>query len=168
MLLLLAIVIGLRLLYGLKPHKQKNTKKTETQSKQVWFPVSRGICVRSSIMFSVVCDHVRCAAVDSCWSWWQAAWACLRSIHCCCWLVSGERWQPAGSRWFPVVVEPASIGRYVWRKLIAAWSRVCTVLPPSERRYSVVDGSVIYIDRSPMLAYLSFSCMVDDFRVIPW
>jgi len=31
----------------------------------------------------------------------------------------------------------------------------------------VVDGSVIYIDRSPMLAYLSLSCMVDDFRVVP-
>jgi len=61
-----------------------------------------------------------------------------------------------GSRLATVVVEPGAQAICVKALLIAAWSRVYMVLPPSERRYNVVDGSVIYIDRSPMLAYLSF------------
>jgi len=40
MLLLLAIVIGLRLLYGLKPHKQKNTKKQKHKASKFDFQLA--------------------------------------------------------------------------------------------------------------------------------
>jgi len=76
-------------------------------------------------------QHARCAYV-----------VLLSGLTClgCLDLLSGGLTQPVQSPSFPWRRSDRLAPADMLRMLAAVWSRVCTVLPPSERRYIMVDG----------------------------
>jgi len=150
----LAIVIGLRLFWGLSPPQTRQLQKQYRNSNMTQaglIPWHR--CLQQHYAYAAVVRLLFLMAGG------QRSMPAVHSLLIfAAWLscLALQRWALAAvADWQLWWLSRAKHSGYLVEEVDCCWSRVYMLLPPSERLYNMVDGSVTDIECRLRLAYLS-------------